>query len=248
MTSAGFSFAGKPSRGTPAAHAMANRLLKQLLDESALLSPSVKRCLPVSILDAVEPQDASQYLKHWLDLLGTPQVPESRMTEFLKQLSGRTSESHCELSWAGWNLRLFRDDLILCEPGELPPCPQLEWPDSQSLGLGPELGSLMFEGQLQDHQHECSVGKRKSEATIRIYNGGPARKLKKVMQEWPVPAWQRNSIPILYRGRNVLAVGDWLLAEEFELWLKRHHFQYRWEPGCTELKDTRERCHQNRLR
>ena len=92
-----------------------NRLLKQLLDESALLSPSVKRCLPVSILDAVEPQDASQYLKHWLDLQGTPQVPESRMTEYLKQLSGRTSESHCELSWTGWNLRLFRDDLILCE-------------------------------------------------------------------------------------------------------------------------------------
>ncbi|HDX8437022.1 TPA: tRNA lysidine(34) synthetase TilS, partial [Aeromonas dhakensis] len=44
---------------------------------------------------------------------------------------------------------------------------------------------------------------------------GGSRRLKKLLQEYGVPSWQRGRIPILYYGEQVVAVGELFLCDGF---------------------------------
>jgi len=196
--------------------------------------------LPLSGLYALGPDSASLMLRQWLH---GHQVPESRLIEFLDQLAKSDSESRCELAWANCSLRLFRDYLYLSEPADFRTCPDALWKTDLTLDLGEELGSVKITGDAPAIGHGWAIGPRRSGARIRFQAEGPSRKLKKVLQEHPVPPWQRMSIPILYQGDEILAVGDWHFSAEFSQWLGSNNLKYRWLPQRNELCETQARCH-----
>ena len=56
---------------------------------------------------------------------------------------------------------------------------------------------------------------------VRVRQGGeqaklpgrPTRPLKKLLQEWAVPPWLRDRIPLIYQADVLLAIGDWYTLE-----------------------------------
>lgn len=198
--------------------------------------------LPLDALFSLGNDSAGLVLRAWLRRQGAPSLPEARMDEFLGQLAAARRDAQCETTWADWALRRFRGTLHLIPPGDCPPCPDRDWGETSALDLGPELGRVRIDGAQEKASGHWAVGPRRPGGTIRLRPAGPSRKIKKVLQEQDVPPWQRESIPVLYRDDEVMAVGDWLLAPEFTAWLRERGCQYRWQPLHPELRRTRRRC------
>lgn len=220
----------------------ASAVLNELVVRQARLDRYDDMALPVDALCSLGDDAASLILRAWLRRQGTPSLPQARMEEFLGQLSTAAADSRCETSWAGWMLRRFSGALHLIPPGELPACPKRDWDTSSALNLGPEIGKVIISGECGNAPGDWSVGPRKPGDTIRLHHAGPNRKLKKVFQEQGVPPWQRNSIPVLCRDGEVMAIGDWLRAPEFKAWLEERGCEYSWRPAHPELRRTRRRC------
>ena len=65
---------------------------------------------------------------------------------------------------------------------------------------------------------------------MQLARNGPHRPLKDLLREFGLPPWLRDSVPVLYRDEEVLAVGDWLLSPEWNGWLEAQGARYEWEP------------------
>ena len=59
-----------------------------------------------------------------------------------------------------------------------------------------------------------------SPITIQYRNGGEylywrghQRSLKKLMQEWQIPPWQRTMIPLVYAGSDLVAVVGYAVSD-----------------------------------
>lgn len=222
----------------------ANEVLRDLLTQQCDFASLDDNKLPLRVLHMLGPAASSYVLREWLRRQDAPAVPEARLEEFLQQLAESTPESQCEMTWAGWALRLYRHELRLLASIDFPECPRRDWSDNSQLDLGPGLGKLVFHGDVPKQGHQWVVGPRQAGSRIQLHAGGPGRKLKKMLSEQPVPPWQRMSIPILYQNGQALAIGDWQLAPEFAEWLAEQGLEYRWQPELAELCDTQASCHE----
>ncbi len=52
-----------------------------------------------------------------------------------------------------------------------------------------------------------TVAFRDLDGTVAGFPGG--RRVKRALQAWQVPPWQRRAVPLVYAGRRLLAVGEW---------------------------------------
>lgn len=221
----------------------ASIVLQDLLTDQAGLDSHQALQLPLGTLDSLGDSARSLILRAWLRGQGAPPMPEARLEEFLGQVATAAPGSQCETAWADWTLKKFRDELRLIPPGEYPECPERDWDATSTLDLGAGLGTLRISGSTGGMRQALTVGPRKPGRRIQIHSRGPHRKLKKVFQEQPIPPWQRQSIPVLYRGDQAVAIGDWLFAPEFEAWLSQHGLVYRWAPEEPELRRSQANCH-----
>lgn len=222
----------------------ASQVMKDLLDQDAEPAQHCSFVLPVEVLGRLSGEAPGYVLRAWLRRNGTAPVPESRLSEFLGQLAASTHQSRCEMSWPGWSVRLFRQELWLVAQDECPECPEFEWTGDSDLELGEALGTLELGGEAASTPRQWTVGPRRAGSRMRIHEGGSNRKLKKLMSEQPIPPWQRKSIPILSRGGEIMAIGDWQLAPALAGWLEENNLRYCWRPGSRGLRETRRRCHE----
>jgi tRNA(Ile)-lysidine synthase len=220
----------------------AGETLRALVAEHAGLDSYEGTCIPLEAIDRLGPDTAGLVLRTWLLAKGVPSPPEARLVELLNQLGASSSESHCAMEWADWSLRKYADELRLERCDACPPCPLTRWNSGPELHLGPESGLLRIEGNGITIPDCWVVGPRRPGQRMRLSSAGPARKLKKLFQELPIPPWQRLSIPVLYWDEEAIAIGDWLRTHEFRQWLSQNELEYHWEPGTPELRETQEKC------
>ncbi len=187
------------------------------------------------------PENMSVILRWWLKQENAPPVPQSRLIEFIAQITSASRDAHCETTWAGWAVRYYNDQLFLLPPPQPPDCPEKKW-TGPALSLGPEVGTLRLVGGDSVLPSGWTVGPRRPGTRIQLRSGGPRRKLKKIFQEQNIPPWQRESIPVLYWGDEAVAVGDWMKAPRLRGWLADAGLQYRWDPAHPDLVRLREIC------
>jgi tRNA(Ile)-lysidine synthase len=143
-------------------------------------------------------------------------------------------------SWDGWEMRRHRGWLY-CEQ-KLPALDTqqvLEWPTHMPLQLPAGLGSLRISpGQ----PGRLSAAKLPATLTVRFRAGGetlqPAghaihHKLKKLLQASAVLPWWRERLPLIYAGKQLVAVGDLWIAAEFAAREREPAVSIVWEPHPT---------------
>lgn len=221
----------------------AGMALKWLLEQRAGLAGFDSYRLPVKILDVPVPGAPGLVLREWLRGYEAPSVPEARLLEFLDQLRAAAPGSRCTLAWEGWTLRLYQDALYLAEPGEPGDCPALDWNEGVMLQLGDAAGVLEITGDNPEIGINWRVGPRRAGIRMALHSGGPGRKLKSVLREQNIPPWLRMSVPILYQGDEIMAIGDWHLSPDFQQWLDKKQLGYCWRPRRAELCSLRAQCH-----
>lgn len=181
-------------------------------------------------------------LRQWLRRHEVPVLPESRLREFLLQLSDARPGAQAEVQWEDWMIKRYRNDLWLHRRKPYRACPETRWTAGMHAALGPDAGQVRLSGPKTDIPHGWRVGSRRPGDRIRPVEGGPSRKLKLLFQAASIPPWLRLGIPVLYWDDEAVALGDWIIGYRLNNWLVENDLDFEWKPADPVLEQVRRGC------
>jgi tRNA(Ile)-lysidine synthase len=150
--------------------------------------------------------DAQDLLRKFLQAKGLRAPTEAKLVEMLKQLTSRGSRTLIDHD--GVRLRVFKGTIVQDHGvGSFTP---ISWKGERKLAI-PELG-----GELRFRRARGKgIAADARPLQVRIRRGGerlqpdprrPRRTLKNLFQETGVPPWERDRLPLLARGEDVVWV------------------------------------------
>jgi len=163
------------------------------------------------------PGDAAAIrLRGWLQGAGYPAPDQALLEEFLRQLRVAASDAKPRLACSAYTLQRYREAVYLRPDPDQPCCAEAfalapgeiyEIPGVGRVGLEPAVaaGLLLAPGE------QLTLAWRQGGERCRPRGRAGSNSLKKLLQEWHVPPWWRDRVPLLYLEDELLAVGDlWL--------------------------------------
>lgn len=215
---------------------LAGELLAPLRHDGAVLPLAPFRGRPAPLLKVV--------LREWIRRRGLAPIPAARLEAFCEQLRQPRPDAAVTLAWKDHRLRLYRDALWLSEDTAESGGFSLQWPDTGRADLGPVAGTLtLAPASALGPGPAWRVASRSGGERYRNRPGGPHRAVKDLLREAGVPPWLRPAVPLLLESGQVIAVGDWLLAEELRQRLRAHDATLHWRPRDPVLDRLRRQLH-----
>ena len=132
---------------------------------------------------------------------------EAKLLEMLKQLGSRSAE----IAHDGIVLRRYREKVFLTTEKTKPGLKPQPWKGEASLEL-PELGGSLRFRKVRGQGIDRSLLKA-SKFQVRLRSGGerlqpdtrrPRRTLKNLFQEAGIPPWERERLPLLFCGNDLV--------------------------------------------
>lgn len=166
----------------------------------------------IAALLEVPDEGAAVKLRGWLRGAGCLAPDQALLDEFLRQLRVAAADANPRLACSNYSLQRFRDAVyLLPEPGgsrcteafTLAPGETYEVPGVGRLGLEPAA-----EGLLLAPDERLEVAWRQGGERCKPRGRAAGSSLKKLLQEWQVPPWWRDRVPLLCLDGELLAVGD----------------------------------------
>lgn len=161
-------------------------------------------------------------LRYWLRCGGLPMPDTNRLTRIVDEVARARDDAAPCVSWPGAEIRRFQG--LLCAMPPLPAVPddvRLSWQNGTILRLPMDLGSLKWEvGGLSLDKTAVDAGRveiRFGEnvgATVPFGRRG-RRSFKRLCQEWGVPPWLRQRVPMVFIDGRLAAIGDYGACEPF---------------------------------
>jgi tRNA(Ile)-lysidine synthase len=196
-------------------------LLEQLADMDLEHCGQPSR-LAVAPLHALAPARQRNVLRRAIRLAGLPPLPATRLYQAIDELVPARADAQPRVTWPGGELRRF-DGFVFVLPemaAEPSPDERMLLPDSAPVALGDRLGRIglsLGTGRGLDPdtvRRGLRIAFRRGGETLRIRDGGPTRKLKKLLQEAGILPWMRDRLPLLYADDRLVAVADlWISAD-----------------------------------
>ena len=172
-------------------------------------------------LDRLAPsgeRELARLLRRWLEKEGVAAPSQARLVEFGRQALAAREDSQPALAVAALRLRRYRRRLYL-GPAQL-----LELPEVLAIGPGqpvavPGLGELEMvpaeDGLRLPASGAWQLRFRAGGERCRPRGRQAGQSLKKLLQEYGVPPWVRDSLPLLYGDGGLAAVADLWICEGF---------------------------------
>ncbi len=168
--------------------------------------------LTISCLQSFDPSQQKNVLRVWLRSQQFRVPSEVKLHQLQQDFLHSKASATPYMQWAGVEVRRFKDNLYAMPPlSAHDPGIILTWDLHQPLALPSGIGVLQPH-MLAAEGVDLSNG---SLVTIRFRQGGerfkPAGRfgshpLKKLFQEWQVPPWLRDRIPLIYLEGHLVAV------------------------------------------
>ena len=194
-----------------AAHqADAAQLLDVLADQDmrdAGYTPG-ERTIDAARLASHAPPRARNLLRGFLRLHGLPPPPAARLDAMLRQLAGARADATIALAHAGAVIGRHRGRVAVHAPA--PDAYVATWRGEATIALPHgELGFETAEGQGVDEARIAAgltVRPRVGGERIRLAAGRTRRALKSILRESALPSWERDSLPLIVSGAELVAV------------------------------------------
>ena len=193
----------------------ANELLEELARKDGALDAGL-------FIDAtLSEARRANALRAFLALNEVPMPSEARLDEMARQLYGARGDARVAIEHAGIVLRRQRDTVHVDADRRAGPW-RVEWRGEDQVDLGPGLGHVRFERvKGRGLAAALAVGAewhfmpRAGGEKIKLDARRPTRTLKNLLQEHDVPEWQRDRLPLLFRGEALAWVPGIGIAAEF---------------------------------
>jgi tRNA(Ile)-lysidine synthase len=170
--------------------------------------------LAVAALQPLSLPRARNLLRYFLHECGTPMPQAAQLDDMLRQLCDARADAELCITLGDWQVRryqgkvhvlpalgVFDPGLVLSWHGEA----ELVWPAmnmqlrfDQSQGAGVSLAKLLHA--------PVTLRLRKGGESLRPQPKAATRTLKNLLQELHVPPWQRDRLPLLYSGDELVCV------------------------------------------
>lgn len=187
------------------------RLLGELAELDAAAA-EVEGGLDCAVLAGLGPARARNLLRHWLARAGAGMPSLAQTGEILRQALTARDDAAPSLHLGQWRLYRYHGRLYLTPPVLPASAAATAWPwhGEGELDLGGH-GHLRFTACVGEGLRTASLAG--VEVSVRLRAGGerlqpdprrPRRALKKWLQEAGLPPWQRQALPVLWRGDEVV--------------------------------------------
>ena len=196
---------------------------QELLDQAAARSVQALRdgnTLSVTGLRMLSTSQQVNTLRYWIDANNVQLPSTSRLTEALRQILVAEADHLPTVVWGEQALRRYRDRLFLT-PATPPAVAEVrEWhvASGKSLALSNGAGTLHWEprcGGLDAARLPpvLLVRPRRGGETLKPHVRAATQTVQHLCQSLGVLPWMRDALPMLYAGKELIAVGDlWLDA------------------------------------
>ncbi|MCG8006279.1 MAG: tRNA lysidine(34) synthetase TilS [Candidatus Thiodiazotropha lotti] len=180
--------------------------------------------LSVALLREMSSVRIRHLLRYWIDLNRAPMPNSKKLMRIEKESIHGREDAKPLVAWSGWEIRRYRDDLILRQNRPAESLPEsIVWQDKEKLVLPGGLGTLIAtNGSTGLDRQRWQQGK----VEVRFRQGGerciPAgrshhKSLKKLFQESGVPPWERDQTPLIYIDGELAAVPGIMICEGFSV-------------------------------
>ena len=203
-----------------AAHCAEAQVLLEDMSKTIRVKTAGSQVNTLSVAKLLHLDQAKQrlVLRTWLSKLACLMPDQKKLTSICQTvLLAKHDRTPC-VRWHNVELRRFRDDLYLV-PQLLPHDTQqvLDWDMTKPLSM-PGLGMLTA---VLNKGNGLRVDIKR--VSVRFRCGGEAyhlgkrgkQYLKNLFQEWGVPPWERNRIPLIFVGEQLAMVLGYYLADDF---------------------------------
>ncbi|EPX9363763.1 tRNA lysidine(34) synthetase TilS [Aeromonas veronii] len=180
--------------------------------------------LHIGPLHALSPTRRNNLLRYWIRRQGGEMPSREQLARLWQEVALARGDANPRLNWGRQSCRRFQERLYLVSP-DLQPCHQvLPLTVGEPLTLPDGLGELVV--RMAEHGEDLLRAPRANEpisVRFQVAPGIPlkpvgrsgSRRMKKLLQEYGVPSWQRGRIPILYYGEQVAAVVGLFVCDGF---------------------------------
>ncbi|WP_368225157.1 tRNA lysidine(34) synthetase TilS, partial [Aeromonas sp. R1-1] len=180
--------------------------------------------LHIGPLHALSPTRRNNLLRYWIRRQGGEMPSREQLARLWQEVALARGDANPQLNWGRQSCRRFQERLYLVSP-DLQPCHQvLPLTVGEPLTLPDGLGELVV--RMAEHGEDLLRSPRADEplsVRFQVAPGIPlkpvgrsgSRRMKKLLQEYGVPSWQRGRIPILYYGEQVAAVVGLFVCDGF---------------------------------
>lgn len=191
--------------------AESNELITELAVADAEKCITEANTLSIAALNPLSPARQRNLIRYWLHSKNL-RMPSTRKLQQLQRdfLRAKVDASPC-LQWSGAEIRCFRGHLYAMKPLLVhDPAVVIPWNMTEPLILPAGLGVLYPKDVLEPQQKPMCVSVRFRQGGERFKPVGRqgSHPLKKLFQEWGVPPWLRDRVPLIYDREELVAV--WL--------------------------------------
>jgi tRNA(Ile)-lysidine synthase len=207
----------------PGAGAALSRAARHMAQAQALMDLSGQEdlaklrdgdALSITGLRILSPAKRSNAVRLWLSEAGVELPSTARLEEALRQVL-RADEDHVPaIVWSGHALRRYRQRLFLTA-AQPPHMQDHAWSlrPAAPLILGEHLGSMNWVpqlGGLDAHRlpDVLQVRRREGGESLRPAPLAKTQTVQHLCQHWGVLPWMRDSLPFVFAGNDLVAVGD----------------------------------------
>ncbi|OQX04935.1 MAG: tRNA lysidine(34) synthetase TilS [Thiothrix lacustris] len=180
-------------------------LLADLLrDKLPLMQGKQPNTLSVSQLLAETPPMQKALLREWLTQCGFRLPEEKKLQQVLRDvLHCRPDATPC-VCWEGCEIRRYRDDVYAMSPlSAHDPQQVLVWETHQPLWIASLGRTLVAE---VGYPETVIVRFRQGGENVFLPQRGGHHSLKHLLQEWGVPPWERERLPLVYVGERLVCI------------------------------------------
>lgn len=227
-------FPGYPATLVRAAHHQAEAA--GLLDELARIDGSAAiddAGLSREQLAELAPDRARNLMRWYLRGEGLHSPSEARLADILRQVIGAADDARIRIAQGGAEIGRHRGRIAVHAPADEPFVHA--WSGEPEVTLPG--GVLAFEATRGAGVAAAKLGR--TSVTLRSRAGGerirlaanrPTRAVKKLLQEADMPAWERQSLPLIWSGEELVAVPGIGVALAFQAAPGEAAWRIEWRP------------------
>lgn len=174
--------------------------------------------LPISGLLTLTAARRNNLLRFYLNLKQLPMPSTVNLQRVYDEVCLAKQDSVPLVSWAGVEVRRYQNQVYFMRPLvtgdvrefevnnadiiQLDPNRVLAWQTDLGKGINP---SILSRG--------ISVRFRQGGERIKLHGSDHHKSVKHLFQEWMIPPWQRDQIPLLFLGDKLIAIADYCVSE-----------------------------------